>query len=225
MKQCTRRLIQRWVQRAFKKASGATTPRLLSGSLSQSSVKRTKKHIDAAKGLVEKPDTQAKAQERMKVNAKLAHPQIIAFWERFDAELAKRKYPFIAFEMYRSNERQNRLLKQGVTKAKGGSSPHNYGMAVDVVHSKRFWDLTRTEWDIIGAIGKEVARKLGIKVEWGGDWDFYDPAHWQLAEWRAKTRDPAADEKKVIKWAASRKYGEKEAIQADEYFRFLKARL
>nr|WP_245369132.1 M15 family metallopeptidase [Agrobacterium tumefaciens] len=86
--------------------------------------------------------------------------------------------------VYRDDVEQQRLYVKGLSKAKPGQSAHNYGLAVDIVHGTKAWDLTRKQWDLIGHIGKEVAASLGIKVEWGGDWSFYDPAHWELANWR-----------------------------------------
>jgi len=63
--------------------------------------------------------------------------------------------------------------------------------AVDIIHATRGWNLTAKEWQVVGAIGHEIARKRNIDMEWGGDWDghdgrpnFYDPAHWQLKSWK-----------------------------------------
>lgn len=83
-------------------------------------------------------------------------------------------------------DRQNRLYDEGVTKARAGNSPHNYGLAVDIVHGTKAWKIDDLEWTMLGQIGKEAARKANVKIEWGGDWSFYDPAHWQLKDW-AKT--------------------------------------
>ena len=55
---------------------------------------------------------------------------------------------------------------------------------MDIVHASRAWNLTKKEWDVLGSIGKEIARKRNLKMEWGGDWKFYDPAHWQIKDWR-----------------------------------------
>ena len=113
------------------------------------------------------------------------HPDIRRFHVRMIKELNARKIPFYPFEFYRSPERQDVLKKQGVSRAKAGSSPHQYGCAVDLVSVTRYWDLTRQEWACIGALGKEIARKLNIKVAWGGDFSsLYDPAHWELENWR-----------------------------------------
>lgn len=112
------------------------------------------------------------------------HPFIVDFYSAFIAELQARKMPFRAFQFVRSWEEQDRLKAQGRSKASGGHSPHQNGSAVDIIHFSRAWDLSRREWAVIGAIGKEVARKRNLPIEWGGDWDFYDPAHWQVADWR-----------------------------------------
>jgi hypothetical protein len=92
--------------------------------------------------------------------------------------------------MLRDEKRQNDLYEQGRSKAKGGNSPHQFGCAVDIVHATRYWQLSKKEWDIIGSIGKEIARKRHLKLDWGGDWDFYDPAHWQLKNWRIRKDEP-----------------------------------
>lgn len=114
----------------------------------------------------------------------MTHPSIIEFAKAFQKELKKRNIPFYVFELYRSPQRQERLASSGVSKATGGNSPHQYGCAVDMVSATDFWALNRRQWSVIGAIGKEVARRKKIKIEWGGDWEFYDPAHWQLEGWR-----------------------------------------
>ena len=44
--------------------------------------------------------------------------------------------------------------------------------------------LSRKEWDVLGHIGEEVAAQRGLKLEWGGRWKFYDPAHWQVADFQ-----------------------------------------
>lgn len=112
------------------------------------------------------------------------HPLVLKFARNLEKRLFAFGIEVKIYELYRSNERQNELYAQGVTKARAGQSPHQYGLAVDLIHRTRGWDLTKAEWGIIGAHGKEVARKLGVKIEWGGDWNFYDPAHWQLADWK-----------------------------------------
>lgn len=109
---------------------------------------------------------------------------LVEFMRAFKAEMERYQIPMAFHEGWRSLGRQHELMLQGVSKATGGQSPHQYGLAFDYVHAVRGWKLTPREWAQIGAIGHEVARKRKIPIEWGGDWKFYDPAHWQIKGWR-----------------------------------------
>ena len=84
---------------------------------------------------------------------------------------------------YRSFEEQNRLYALGrtkpgriVTKARGGYSWHNFGLAADyafISGGQLTWD---GPWRIFG----RIARECGL--EWGGDWrKFPDRPH---VQWR-----------------------------------------
>lgn len=117
-----------------------------------------------------------------------AHSDIVRFADALCTELSSRGVPFFVHGIYRGENEQNRLYSEGHSKARFGSSPHNYGMAADIVHFGRYWELSKKEWFLIGQIGKEVARRLNLKITWGGDWNFYDPAHWELADWRQRAR-------------------------------------
>ena len=92
---------------------------------------------------------------------------------------------------------QDALFAQGrtkpgaiVTKAKGGQSYHNYGLAIDIVllvdkdkngtFETASWDLKtdfdgdgKSDWQEIVAIFKRYG------YEWGGDWKFLDAPHFQ----------------------------------------------
>lgn len=98
---------------------------------------------------------------------------------------------------FRTFGEQDSLYAQGrskpgpiVTKAKGGQSYHNYGLAIDVVllidrdkngtHETASWDTKpdydgdgKSDWMEIVAIFKRYG------WEWGGDWKFYDAPHFQ----------------------------------------------
>lgn len=80
--------------------------------------------------------------------------------------------------------------KPQVTKAKGGQSYHNYGLAIDIVllldkdnngtFESASWDVKtdfdgdkKSDWQEIVAIFKRYS------WEWGGDWKFYDAPHFQ----------------------------------------------
>lgn len=128
--------------------------------------------------------TDIRYKKKQTISHEDVHPKIVEFWKAFNKACTGRKIPLLPYELFRSEQRQNSLFRKGVSKAKAGQSPHQFGCAIDIVHYPKFWNLTRKEWDVLGAIGKEVARKRNIKIEWGGDWSFYDPAHWQLVDWR-----------------------------------------
>lgn len=121
----------------------------------------------------------------MRVSREGLRPEIVDFERAFRKELHSRGLPFIVHNGLRTFAEQAALLKRGVTRAGPGESPHNFGAAVDVIHDLRLWDLTKEEWAFIGLIGKEVARRRNIKIVWGGDFrSIYDPAHWELKDWR-----------------------------------------
>lgn len=122
----------------------------------------------------------------MKASWDMADPDILAFASAFLKELKRQDLPFFAFQFYRGRKEQEAAFVNGTTKAHFGESPHNFGMAVDIVHFGKYWDLTNVQWSLLGVIGKEVARKKGIKITWGGDWKFYDPAHWELSDWQER---------------------------------------
>jgi hypothetical protein len=68
--------------------------------------------------------------------------------------------------------------KHIVTKAKGGQSYHNFGLAFDIVVldslGKADWDADHPGWKQAGEFGKSVG------LEWGGDWkSFKDLPHFQ----------------------------------------------
>ena len=85
-------------------------------------------------------------------------------------------------EGYRSHEAQDKLYAQGrtepgkiVTKAKGGQSWHNYGIAIDVIfHGKNPYG-EEHDWDALGKAGEDAG------LEWGGRWTkMVDRPHFQL---------------------------------------------
>ena len=83
--------------------------------------------------------------------------------------------------VFRTVADQDALYAQGrtapgkiVTNAKGGSSFHNYGLAVDLCHLAG----KEIDWNYDMSKLKPVAAKYGI--EWGGDWvTLKDKPHFQ----------------------------------------------
>ena len=118
-----------------------------------------------------------------------AHPDLIEFERKMVKACKAYNIPVFASEMWRTADEQTRLYKRGVTLAKANKSPHQYGLAVDIIHSVKGWDLHEKEWAILHTIGMEVARKMNINIECGYKWKFYDPAHWQIKGWKTLKTD------------------------------------
>lgn len=111
---------------------------------------------------------------------------------------AIKEIDFVVSYSYRTSEEQFSLYKKGrrlesgkwvkvgktVTDKDGkfNKSYHNYlpSYAVDLVPFPVDWkDIDR--FKELGAVIKKVAEKLGIEIEWGGDWKtFKDYPHFQI---------------------------------------------
>ena len=106
---------------------------------------------------------------------------------------AERDIDAVITEGFRSVSEQDELYEQGrvaegeiVTRARGGESYHNYGLAVDFAlrddEGEIIWDTAydgngngQADWIEVA----DIARSLGF--EWGGDWeDFPDYPHLQM---------------------------------------------
>lgn len=99
---------------------------------------------------------------------------------RVMVRMEARGYPMTLLEGYRSPERQDALAGQAnlVTKAKGGQSKHQYGLAVDLAPLKngKVVITERDPWAMAAylALGEE-SKAAGLT--WGGDWSFKDYGH------------------------------------------------
>lgn len=116
---------------------------------------------------------------------KKVHPELSSRVRAVAAALATGGINIEVVQGLRTFAEQDALFAQGrtkpglvVTRAKGGQSNHNYGLAVDVVpfsDGKPQWDAANSVWVAIGAEGG----KQGL--EWGGNWKkFIDKPHLQL---------------------------------------------
>lgn len=151
-------------------------------------------YSEALRGLVNKARLQSQmwAQQQYRANRVGAHPDLLEFERVFIKRMSKLGVPLFAAEVVRSSQRQEELFALGNSRAKGGQSAHQYGCAVDIVHSIRGWNLAPKEWAVIGHVGKELIVSKGFAMTsnaWGGDWSFWDPAHWQIADWRNQVTD------------------------------------
>lgn len=111
-------------------------------------------------------------------------------WSALFQEIArKRGVPLYVHSAFRTEAQQAALVAAGHSKAHYPNSAHNTGQAVDIVHGVFHWDLTKQEWAYLSVLGNLALERLNatlpakqkLKLEWGGSWSFYDPAHWQIA--------------------------------------------
>jgi peptidoglycan L-alanyl-D-glutamate endopeptidase CwlK len=103
----------------------------------------------------------------------------------------------IVFETYRSTELQAIYFQRGrsvipptkpVTNAQSNLfSWHGYGLAVDVIHRTKHWDVADTWFEHVSVIFK----KHGCK--WGGDWTMRDLPHFQWGLCKASPSDRARE--------------------------------
>lgn len=122
------------------------------------------------------------------------HPVIEEYRDRLIRQAAEKGIPVVITDGFRSIERQNALYEQGrstggsiVTNAEGGTSYHNYGLAIDFAleneAGEAIWDMEydgnengKSDWMEVVAIAKDLG------FTWGGDWeDFPDYPHLQMA--------------------------------------------
>lgn len=173
-----------------------------------------------------------------KVNKDQLHPGLVAAMELTLDKLKASGNPFKVYSGLRTFEEQNDLYAQGrtrgkkgayVTKAKGGQSMHNYGLAVDLapfnlltVEKDDLWWPNPDErkgavWalleDQLEAAAREIDEKLddGVDYEWGGRWKFRDVPHCQLrttlTELRLGHYPYCADEEWLVKAHTTFLYG------------------
>ena len=83
---------------------------------------------------------------------------------------------------WRGEKEQNKAFEQGKSKLKFPQSKHNKmpAMAVDAVPYPKMWDASDSEWSLLSNHILATAKKLGIKLTWGGSWKFVDKPHYEL---------------------------------------------
>jgi len=102
----------------------------------------------------------------------------------FEAVAAKVDFDLYVVEGLRTKAKQATLVAKGASQTQ--NSRHLTGHAVDIapfVAGEIRWD-----WPLynkLALVVKAEARRLGIKVTWGGDWkSLKDGPHWEL-DWKA----------------------------------------
>lgn len=122
-----------------------------------------------------------------RIDTSKIYPKLQRKLDQLVVNCSARGLDYWAISGYRSPEEQDGLYAQGrtkpgniVTKAKGGQSAHNFGVAVDFCADK---DMERAglqpDWNAASyAILAEEAKKLGLEA--GFYWKFKDCPHVQL---------------------------------------------
>lgn len=123
--------------------------------------------------------------ERSQQRLNQMHPELARRVRVLCERLAARGITVEVVQGLRSFAEQDKLFAQGrtapgkiVTRARGGQSNHNFGLAVDLcpfVNGKPDWNASPAIWQQIG----NQAERLGL--EWGGNWKFVDLPHVQLS--------------------------------------------
>lgn len=126
----------------------------------------------------------------MSRNTNDLHPYVKKLAEELVIRAMNNGIPVIITQTLRTIKEQDELYAQGrtkqgriVTKARGGESMHNYGLAFDVAlvkNGRAVWDedadLNKNQladWEEVGRLGEELG------LEWGGRWRFPDRPHFQ----------------------------------------------
>jgi len=82
-------------------------------------------------------------------------------------------------EGHRSEERQNKLFKEGKTKVTYPKGRHNASpsLAVDVAPYPIDWS-DRERFTLFAGYVLGVANRMGITLRWGGDWNM----NWEVSD-------------------------------------------
>lgn len=134
--------------------------------------------------------SQKLTEQRIRPIAGGAAPQLLEFIWLFYKRMDGRGIPVFAHTIVRDYKEQLKLFDDGFSKDSpdDGKWPH-MAFAVDLIHSIYAWDMSTYEWAIFEEVGKELAIQRSIDIVWGGDWKFYDPAHWELRDWRERVSE------------------------------------
>lgn len=145
--------------------------------------------------------TEQYMQQRVRADYAHTDPRLMVFGATLVQMAQKRQIPLYVHTALRSEREQNKAKAAGNSKASYGRSPHNIGEALDIVHGVFHWSMNRSEWALLHALGRlaldnvNTRLKAANKLElvWGGGFkSLYDPAHWEISDFRQRlSRLPA----------------------------------
>jgi peptidoglycan L-alanyl-D-glutamate endopeptidase CwlK len=152
--------------------------------------------IDLGPIVIDDPSEDGKIDKRSAGNIESLNPKVRSIFEVIvlkGKEIAQAEFggDYKMISGNRTYYEQNELYKKGrwgnpgprVTKAQGGYSNHNFGIAGDMaVFDRRGNYMDSSQPAVAARVHKMVAtwakKKFGDKIEWGGDWtSFVDTPH------------------------------------------------
>jgi peptidoglycan L-alanyl-D-glutamate endopeptidase CwlK len=120
--------------------------------------------------------------------------------ERVEASIAECErlaLQAVVYETYRTDELQRVYYARGrtvnppatpVTNARTNlESWHGFGLAVDVIHRNKRWDMPASWFGVVAKVFKANG------LDWGGDWHHPDLPHFQFGTLRASPSDHARE--------------------------------
>lgn len=131
-----------------------------------------------AKSNADPVEVTGKVDARSEKNIATLHPKVQPYARALIQKAAAKGWKFVITSGLRTYAEQDALFNKRpqVTKARGGFSNHNFGLAFDVTlfsGSKPVWDSPLYDAVVV------IATELGL--EWGGSWkSFKDKPHYQL---------------------------------------------
>lgn len=128
--------------------------------------------------------------QQVRANTIGADPLICEFADKLVRAGAKLGIPLFPHCIVRTFDEQASAYARGVSRTNPAKQhwPH-MGFAVDVIHGTLGWmdkPSIPHAWEVVGHLGEIVANSMDIEIEWGGNWKFYDPAHFELKDWRER---------------------------------------
>ncbi|KGE02473.1 hypothetical protein JL39_02815 [Rhizobium sp. YS-1r] len=125
-----------------------------------------------------------------------ADPLICEFAGKVVQSAAKLGIPLFAHCIVRTFDEQASAFARGVSKVNPAVQPWPHkAWAVDIVHGTLGWmdkPSIPHAWEVIGHLGYNVAQSMQIDVTWGGTFKrLYDPAHFELSDWRKRAGEGA----------------------------------
>lgn len=124
-------------------------------------------------------------------------PRLMRWAALFIEYARKRRIPLYVHTALRDEAAQNAAFDAGNSKLRYPKGAHNIGEAVDIVHSVYHWNLTRDEWAFLNVLGNLALARVNstlktadkLQLVWGGSFkSLYDPAHYEVADYRKRTR-------------------------------------